>query len=59
MDPNATLARLRDLLGEHDKPISVDEIDEVSTLFEALDDWMSDGNFPPTAWRAWTTGEYR
>lgn len=49
MDPNATLARLRELAadGTH---LTMTETEEMAELFEALDAWMSKGGFMPSDW---------
>lgn len=49
MDPNATLAELRALLGE-DRVWDSDDIDRMAELIRALDGWMSSGGFLPKAW---------
>jgi hypothetical protein len=55
MDPDAALARLRELLA----PAAVDALgddetsavlDEVCDLFDGLDNWISKGGVLPKAW---------
>lgn len=43
MDPNETLRRLRAAFEDGDANGALD-------LFEALDEWLSEGGFLPTAW---------
>jgi hypothetical protein len=53
MDPNATLALLRELLAESAEGGSVDPRDTVEQFHEAfqnLDTWLSSGGFKPLAW---------
>lgn len=51
MDPNATLARIREILNEEDSGIDVvDELIELSQLVSGLDGWISAGGFLPEAW---------
>jgi hypothetical protein len=47
MDPNETLARLRELA---EKPVSLDVCEEMQGLFDDLDQWLSKGGFKPAAW---------
>lgn len=60
MDPNATLQELRDLvktmLGDRtvamkDLPALLEQHRHAAELFEALDNWLGKGGFPPTAWK--------
>ena len=55
MDPDVTLARLRELAKEiHAEELREDVSDlaeEMATLFEGLDKWMSNRNFVPKDWR--------
>lgn len=54
MDPNATLARLRELLAvdpDESPEAALENFDEVAEKFKALDEWMSNGGFLPTDWR--------
>lgn len=44
MDPNATLAQIRECIDEADGPRAIE-------LFEALDGWLSSGGFLPTDWQ--------
>lgn len=46
MDPNATLAAIREITGrdEHADP-------ELAELVDALDQWLSKGGFLPAAWQ--------
>ena len=48
MDPNATLARIRELL-EHDNG-TADEWIELIELMQAMDSWLSSGGVLPEAW---------
>lgn len=52
MDPNATLAAIRDVLSRLQ---NADEsrdgmLDELEIHVRALDDWITNGGFLPTAW---------
>lgn len=53
MDPNEALRQLRELV--HTCLYSEDEAPDIATdlaqQFEALDEWLSKGGFPPDAWR--------
>lgn len=55
MDPNATLAEMRRLVGRmlDDESEHVDSGDAVrlAALLEALDGWITGGGFLPAAWR--------
>ena len=67
MDPNATLQRLRELCSEAIDLTDVDpdELEhspdrdealeclagEIAELFQALDGWLSNGGFKPSAWQ--------
>lgn len=56
MDPNAALARLRELSVEINKDGGdYDLIAEMSTVFDGLDQWLSRGGFLPTAWQIKTS----
>lgn len=58
MDPNKTLARLRELSSKMLKDyedqasngIDQDEACELASHVEALDAWMSQGGFTPEGW---------
>jgi hypothetical protein len=57
MDPNATLAELRQMLGDYLAHIEAGGGDlheeaavRVAERFAALDGWLSAGGFPPAAW---------
>lgn len=55
MDPNETLRRLRDCCTEAaanlDKGYEMDAGQgELAELFEALDQWLTNGGFLPKAW---------
>lgn len=62
MDPNAVLAKLRELMpiirndeeGNDDDDGSFESFseDEAADAFEALDGWLSTGGFLPTAWQS-------
>jgi len=45
MDPNVALANLRELCAEPEE-----HPNEIAEQFEALDTWLSQGGFRPTAW---------
>lgn len=54
MDPNETLRRLREICGEtlwKDKELTGDSATEMAELVDALDMWLSAGNFLPEAWK--------
>jgi len=70
MDPNAALRRLREILaGDHsenpDHWTQVDEgelesvIEEASTLFDGLDEWLKSGGFSPSDWDPMSGGPRR
>lgn len=51
MDPNATLARIRELAAQ----LEIDSsdpyvVEELAEQFTALDEWLSKGGFKPSAW---------
>jgi hypothetical protein len=55
MDPNATLARLRELLSLWEEWGSLDSnaeasMDEIVDLFYGLDQWITSGGFRPDDW---------
>lgn len=58
MDPDAALARLRELVRELDAAVDDSHAaclgDELATVFSGLDEWMTKNGAPP---RAWATGE--
>lgn len=65
MDPNETLARIRQLIDtefrdvENSPAVSRPRLAELTEHFRALDDWLSRGGFPPEAWgRPETDDEY-
>lgn len=47
MDPNETLAWLREQLSHVN---NLTNIDEVAERFNKLDEWLSQGGFMPAAW---------
>lgn len=47
MDPNATLAELREVVTAE---LEADPFSPVAMRFAALDEWLSGGGFPPDAW---------
>ena len=49
MDPNATLARIRELCRGH--VLDADEAAELAELITVLDGWLSRGGSMPTAWQ--------
>jgi len=61
MDPNAALARLRELADTHEKweeegyPLDLAEVitlsEEVIETFRSLDGWLCAGGFLPHTWR--------
>lgn len=55
MDPNETLTKLRDLIGEIFETNEADDdctdmAVEMAELFDALDGWIIKGGFLPDAW---------
>ncbi|KZM71633.1 hypothetical protein AWN90_02600 [Nocardia terpenica] len=54
MDPDAALGRIRQLVREvqqgNDNDESIDYLDELIDHWDALDDWLSRGGFPPASW---------
>lgn len=51
MDPNETLRRIRALTAQGDT-LSVGDVMILVGLVTNLDEWMSYGGFPPTAWES-------
>lgn len=53
MDPNATLARIRELIkaAETDEAVIHEEAGYMFELIEALDQWVSEGGFLPLSWQ--------
>lgn len=49
MDPNAALARLRELIAQLDS--TSDEYAELAITFRGLDGWIKRGGFLPLDWR--------
>jgi hypothetical protein len=55
MDPNATLAEIREITSLHQQGEIADALDSFDRLAEltfALDEWISKGGFLPAAWAA-------
>lgn len=57
MDPNETLKRLREAAewqlnqdGTQTRMEIIDNADNMAEAFQALDQWLSKGEFRPTAW---------
>ncbi len=53
MDPNATLARLREISqwwNEGDADAS--DLETAVELFETLDEWLSKGGYVPNDWKS-------
>ena len=54
MDPDEALRRIRELVATDMRPWKArghwDEVEELRELFEALDEWLSHGGFPPADW---------
>lgn len=53
MDPDATLAQLRSLIAEEraaEFEYDMDRYESIMELFEALDQWMSNGGHKPGPW---------
>lgn len=54
MDPNATLAALREALTAYNGTTDRDEAawhaTNLAMAVEDLDEWLSNGGFPPDAW---------
>lgn len=54
MDPNKALEDIRDIIGQMDDATSgmMEGLgDALANAFEALDDWLSMGGFPPEQWK--------
>jgi hypothetical protein len=55
MDPNETLRLLRltikQLRVDEDPGVRKAHADEIADYFDALDEWLSRGGFPPEVWR--------
>jgi hypothetical protein len=47
MDPNATLAQIRELIAAGTKV----DLEQAAELMTALDEWLSRGGFLPDAWQ--------
>lgn len=55
MDPDATLDSLRSLAKAMQAPDAdtgdqAEAAEEMAQLFESLDQWLSNGGFPPVEW---------
>lgn len=57
MDPNVTLKQLRELVGKYQDSTSLQKnwdagatLSEIVKLFDALDEWLTRGGFPPNNW---------
>jgi hypothetical protein len=51
MDPNANLAEQRRITARFNEGLQEDgDAERLSDLVQALDEWMSNGGFPPEAW---------
>lgn len=49
MDPNETLKELRQIVNDKQR-IVVDDYIRMRELFQALDQWLTRGGFPPGDW---------
>jgi hypothetical protein len=49
MDPNARLTDIRRLV-TFDGHLMTDEMRELTEKFQAMDEWLSKGGFPPEDW---------
>jgi hypothetical protein len=55
MDPDATLAQIRNLIIQHQtsaEEMSTSDAAELVELVDSLDEWMTKGGFLPTEWNA-------
>lgn len=53
MDPNVTLAAIRDLVTvSNERALTITESNELCERIEALDEWLSKGGFSPEPWRS-------
>jgi hypothetical protein len=54
MDPDATLAQIRELMATHHthNDLGEEETAQLVELIDALDEWMTKGGFLPTDWNA-------
>lgn len=51
MDPNEALRKLRELVMHVQGGVAPEElVEQFETQFEALDNWLTRGGFPPEAW---------
>ena len=51
MDPTANIKRFRLLMAQHKSGAgSPEDLEEIAELFEAIDDWLTGGGFPPHQW---------
>jgi hypothetical protein len=46
MDPDEALKNIRGMLNDHNRR----DIEDITEAFEALDQWMRRGGFPPKDW---------
>lgn len=51
MDPDAVLAKIREILQQHPERFDDERFAELANSIEALDYWLSRGGFLPQAWR--------
>ena len=51
MDPNKTLADLREYIAASKECDDGEILDKIAELFEALDDWLRNGGFLPEDWK--------
>ena len=60
MDPNATLDRIYEAIGNWERYRSSDHADELVEAILALDGWLTNGGFLPRDWnRKYTTSGHR
>lgn len=57
MDPDAALARMRELIARERESFVETDATELSELIDGLDQWLSKGGFLPAAWRKSREGE--
>lgn len=51
MDPNKTLAAIREILYEESEATQEEDLQNLCDLMESLDEWLSNGGFLPADWQ--------
>ena len=50
MDPNACLARIREIIEKGSHPLDHQDAEDLAENIDALDGWLSRGGFLPVEW---------